>query len=194
MATFLLGAWIAGSVFMATISILSLRAPSIVLTVPHPAVAKITKDIGQETMTLLLRHAASEQSRFLLRRWEQAQLLVGVALGACLFLGTQRRIFPMLLCIIMLFMVVFQYGVTTELAYRGRETDFPPGSNEIGPTTRYLLLQQVYIGAEIMKYLAACILASFLFVFRTGRRRGKEVHVVDDADHSHVDGRLGTAD
>ena len=69
--------------------------------------------------------------------------------------------------------------------YRGKEIDFPPGSTAVGPTTRYLLLQQVYIGAEIMKYIAAAILTSFLFTFRTGRRRGKELHTLP-ADVSPV--------
>lgn len=188
MAAFLLGAWVAGALFMAAISLLSVRAPNIVLEVPHPAVAAMAKDLGPDNMVLLLRHAFSEQSRFLLRRWEQIQVLVAIVLSACLFLGTQRRVLPLMLSAVMLIMVLFQYGVTGELAFRGRETDFPPGSNAIGPTTRYLLLQQVYIGAEIMKFVAAAILASFLFVFRTSRRRGKEVHAIDHADHSHVDG------
>jgi len=188
MATFFLGAWVAGCVFMAVVSVLSLRAPNLVLDVPHPAVNQMQKTLGRDSLALLLRHSASEFSRFLLHRWELAQVLIGVALGVCLFLGTQRRVFPLLLCGIMLAMVLFQYGVTGELMYRGKETDFPPGSNEIGPTTRYLLLQQVYIGAEIMKLIAASILASFLFVFRAGRRRGKEIHAIDHADHSHIDG------
>ncbi|HWZ34312.1 MAG TPA: hypothetical protein VNX18_23400 [Bryobacteraceae bacterium] len=179
-ATFLLGAWIAGCAFMATVSILSLRAPNIVLSVPHPAAAKMAKDLGNENMEMLLRHAAAEQSRFLLKKWEQVQLGLGVGLAVCLFLGTQRRPLPMLLSVVMLVMVVFQYsGVTTELAYRGKETDFPPGSTALGPMTRYLTLQQVYIGAEIMKYIAGFFLAGFLFAFRTGRRRGGEVQVDD---------------
>jgi hypothetical protein len=186
MATFLLGAWLAGSLFMATVSLLSLRAPNIVLAVPHPSVEKMAKAVGSDSMTLLLRHAASEQNRFLLKRWELAQIAFGAALAACLFLGTQRRILPMLLCGIMLMMVVFQLGVTTELAYWGKETDFPPGNTAVGPTTRYLLLQQVYFGAEIMKYIAGFILAGFLFVFRTSRRRNKDHHGVNDPDPSHV--------
>jgi len=174
MATFLLGAWIAGSIFMAAVSLISLRAPNLVMDVPHAMVQQMTKQIGQDNMAMLLRHGSAEFSRFLLRKWELIQVAVGLALAACLFLGTQRRVLPLILCSIMLVMVVFQYAVTGELAYRGKETDFPPGSTAIGPTTRYLLLQQVYIGAEIMKFVTAAILTSYLFTFRTGRRRGKE--------------------
>jgi hypothetical protein len=174
MATFLLGAWIAGGAFMATIGILALRVPNIVLGVPHPAVAQYTKQLGSDNMDMLLRHAAAELNRFLLRKWELAELALGIALAACLFLGTQRRVLALVLCTIMIVMVLFQFGVTTELAYRGKETDFPPGSTALGPTTRFLLLEQIYIGAEIMKYVAGFILAGFLFTFRTGRHRVKD--------------------
>lgn len=165
---------------MASVSVLSLRAPNIVMGVPHPAAARMAKDLGQENMDLLLRHAAAEQSRFMLKRWEQVQLALGVALAICLVFGTQRRILPWVLCAVMLAMVIFQLsGVTTELAYRGKETDFPPGNSAVGPMTRLLALQQIYIGTEIMKYIAAFFLAGFLFVFRTGRRRGREVPSAD---------------
>ena len=188
MATFLLGAWIAGSLFTAAFALLSLRAPAIVMSVPHPEVVRASNQIGWEQTGTLLRHAAAEESRFLLKRWDQVQVLLGAGLFLCLFLGTQRRPLPMVLCAIMLVMVLFQLGINTELAYRGKETDFPPGSTALGPTTRYLLLQETFIGAEIMKYVAGLILVSLLFVFRTGRRRGKNADEVDQLDHSQVDG------
>src|SRR5262249_52698239 len=122
MATFLIGAWLAGCILMASISVLTSRAPATTLDLPHPAVANLTRQIGHENMAQLLRHSAAEQSRFLLKRWELAQILIGAALGACLFLGTQRRILPMLLCGILLMIVLFQYRITNELNYLGKET------------------------------------------------------------------------
>jgi len=136
---------------MAAISLVTLRAPNIVMSVPHPEVLKVSHQLGWEETATLLRHAASEQSRFILKRWDQAQVAIGVALGLSLFLGTQRRLLAMVLCTIMLVMVLFQLGINTELAYRGKETDFPPGSAALGPTTRHLLLQQIFICAEVMK-------------------------------------------
>lgn len=176
MASFLLGAWIAGTVFLAALSLLSVRAPNIVLAVPHPAAAKITQQIGQENMSMLLRHAAAEQVRFMRKRWELTELALGFALLTCLFLGTERRILPLTLCGIMLLIAAFELsGVTAELAYRGRQTDFPPGNAAVAATTRVLLLEQVYFGAELMKLIAAAILASFLFTFRASRRRVKDL-------------------
>jgi hypothetical protein len=190
MATFLLGAWLAGGIFMAAISLTTLRAPNLVMMVPHPEMDRATRLLGWEQTAAIVRHVASEQARFILRKWELVQLLLAMSLLACLFLGTQRRILPMLLCGIMLVMVLFQLNIFSELSYRGKETDFPPGSTALGPTTRYLMLEQVHIGTEIMKYIAGIMLAGFLFIFRTSRRRisMKDVDPVNDPDHSHVDG------
>ena len=179
----------AGCVLMTVLTMLSLRAPTLVLGLPQPPVKTMTEKLGAEDMALLVRHAAAEQTRFLTRKWQQAEFFLAVALAACLFFGTQRRILPLVLCGVMVMLVAFQFvGVSPELTYRGRETDFPPGNTAIGSVTRYLLLEQVYFGSEIMKRLAGAILASYLFVFRTGRRRAKEVHAIDDPDDRHVDG------
>jgi hypothetical protein len=79
----------------------------------------------------------------------------------------------------MLVLVLFQHGaLSPEIAYRGREADFPPGSTSIGTVTRLLALQQVYFGVEVVKLIAGGVLASYLFVFRTQRRSRKDRETV----------------
>jgi hypothetical protein len=93
------------------------------------------------------------------------------------------------LCGLMLALVLFEhFAITPELAYRGRATDFPPGSAVFGAQARVWALGQVYAGLEAVKLVVGGILASYLFVFRTRRRVRKEAGVVDRADHSRVDG------
>lgn len=175
--------------FMAFITIQSVRVPRLVMAGTNPPVAQMIKKLGYEETALLLRHAGAEQTRRYSHAWEEVELFIGVMLGGCLFLGTQRRILPLTLCGVMLALVVFQHvAVTPELAYRGRETDFPPGNTALGPMTRMLAMQQVYFGVEIVKLGTSVILASYLFVFRAQRRSRKQVHAVDDPNHSHVDG------
>jgi hypothetical protein len=187
-STFLLGAWIGGMLFMAFISIQNVRVPRLVLAGTNPPVAQVIKKLGYEDTALLLRHAGAEETRRYSYVWEEVELFLGVMLGGCLFLGTQRRILPLTLCGVMLALVVFQHiAVTPELAYRGRETDFPPGNNALGPMTRMLAMQQVYFGIEIVKLATSVILASYLFVFRAQRRSRKQIHAVNDADHSRAD-------
>jgi hypothetical protein len=120
--------------------------------------------------------------------WERIEILLALVLGGCLFLGTQKRVFPILLCSAMLVLALFQhFGLASELAYRGRETDFPPGNASVGPIERLRALQAIYYGAELMKLIAGGVLASYLFVFRSSRRSSrKEVNAVDNPDHRHV--------
>jgi hypothetical protein len=76
-------------------------------------------------------------------------------------------------------LVLFQHSaLSPEIAYRGREADFPPGSLNIGTNLRLLALQQTYFGVEVVKLIAGGVLASYLFVFRTQRRSRKDREVV----------------
>ena len=139
---------------------------------------------------LLLRHLAAEQNRLYISLWEDAELPLAFLVGVCLFLATQKRIFPVVFCGLMLALVLFEhFAITPELAYRGRAADFPPGSVALGAQARVWVLSEVYAGVEAVKLVIGGILASYLFAFRARRRVvHKEAGVVDHADHSHVDG------
>jgi hypothetical protein len=186
-ATFLLGAWIAGSVFMGCVAAFNLRSASDLLSSPMEPVRKSVGALGDESARLLLRHHAAEINRALFDYWEDAQFALGVALGLFLFLGTERRILPAVLCALMLGIVVFQhFGILPELIYRGREADFPPGNAIAAARARVWRLHQVYVGVEIAKLLIGGVLASYLFAFRTRRRRRAEANLINHPDHSHV--------
>jgi hypothetical protein len=164
---------------MAFLAVRSLEIPSAVLSSPPAPVAEIVKKLGYDTTAQFLRHSTAELTRNLTYSWEEGQIGLALALGGCLFLATQRRIFPLVLCGLMLVLVLFQFGaISPEIAYRGREADFPPGSSNIGTVTRLLALQQVYFGVEVVKLIAGGLLASYLFVFRTQRRSRKDRETV----------------
>ncbi len=186
-STFILGAWIAGCVFMAFVSFENFRAPSLVMTTPLPPVDAMTKQMGSERMAALLRHAAAEQTRHDSLLWLEAQIVLGLILEFYLMLATQRRVAPLMLCGVMLILVLFQVRLHAELTYQGRETDFPPASTAVDPIARFWALQQVHFGVEIVKLLVGGALASYLFVFRTGRRTRNDIHAIDHAHHSHID-------
>lgn len=169
---------------MSFVSVQNLRTPSLVMTSPPEPVAKLIQQLGWEQVAALLRHAAAEQTRHYTSMWIEAQLPLGLLLLGCLTLATQKRIMPLALCGMMLLIVLFQFRVTPELMYQGRETDFPPGSTAVGSVTRFWALQQVYFGAEIVKLLCGGVLASYLFVFRTSRR--KEGSAKDTGRRRHM--------
>jgi hypothetical protein len=169
----------------------NLHSADLVLTSPIGPVGNMIKALGSEQITLLLRHHAAEQTRSLYYLWEQAQILLGLVLGVCLYFATQKRTLSMVLCGVMLGLVLFQFwAVTPELSYRGRDTDFPSASGTSGAILRTLLLYQLMVVTEGLKVIIGGILASYLFAFRTSRKRStrREVDTIDHADHSHVDG------
>lgn len=177
----------AGCLLMICLNVENLRFPGVVLTSPLPPVSKLIEKNGADQISTLLRHFAAEQTRHYTSMWELAEFGFALALGGCLFLATQRRIFPLVLCGMMLIIVMFQhFAVTPELAFRGREADFPPGSAALGPLARVWALQQVSFSVEAVKLIAGAILASYLFVFRArSRRTNKELDTI-----SHAPGHL----
>jgi hypothetical protein len=188
MATFLLGIWLGCSALMIWFQFQNLRFAAGLLTAPSESAAEITKKLPEAELRLMLRYQAAEQSRRYTYLWEEAEIVLALALGGSLFLGTQKRVLPLILCAAMLLVVVFQHvGVTPELAYRSRLADFPPGDNTAAVLLRMYALEQVYAWVEGAKLVLGAVLTGYLFVFRARRSR-KQIHTIDHPDHSHVDG------
>jgi hypothetical protein len=175
---------------MALVVVQNLHSSGLVMNSPVEPVTRMIRTLGQDQMTLLLRHQAAQQTRNLYYVWEEAQVALGLALGICLYFATQKRMFSLVLCGIMLSLVMFQFwAITPELGYRGREMDFPTGGDTSGSMVRVLLLYQVLVVTEGLKLIIGGVLASYLFVLRTSRKRSgrRQVDLVDDPDHSHID-------
>ena len=157
---------------MAFVQLQNLHSPTLVLSAPLEPVQRMISAIGADQVSLLLHHHAAQQNRNLAYVWEQWQIPIGILLGLCLYSATQKRILPIVLCAIMLAIVVFQLlAITPELSFRGRETDFPPNNAIFGSMARMWALNQVYVGTEVLKIVIGGILASYMFVLRTSRRR-----------------------
>jgi hypothetical protein len=188
LAAFLLGAWIGGSVLMILIQVANLRFTASLFTTPSNQAADFLEKTGpQQNVELLLRYQAAEQNRRYSYVWEEVQFGLAIILGGCLFLGTQRRILPLAFCGLMLLMVVFEHvGVTPELAFRGREADFPPGSTTYAVQVRVWALNQVVAWVEGSKLVLGILLSSYLFIFRPRRIR-RRTGAIDHPQLSHID-------
>jgi membrane protein YdbS with pleckstrin-like domain len=191
-ATFLLGGWLGCSIFMMLVALENIHSSDLVVLSPVGPVAGMIKTLGEDKVTQLLQHHAAQETRSLYYTWEQAQILLAVVLGSFLYFATQKRMLSVALCGVMLCLVLFQYlAITPELAYRGREADFPQAAGSSGVMVRTLLLYQLMVASEGVKMVVGCVLASYLFAFRTSRRRSSsrsEIDTIDYADHSHIDG------
>jgi hypothetical protein len=177
---FLLGAWMGCSLFLAVLAFQNVRFAGRVAAESIPQATEIINAAGPEQAKLLLRHFAWEQNRLYLANWEMFQMPFAVMLALFLYLTTDRRILPPILCGLMLALVMFEYfAITPEFIYRGREADFPPGSLAFGAEARVLLLTEVLIGAEVAKLLIGGVLASYLFAYRSRRKVRKAIDPAD---------------
>jgi hypothetical protein len=178
------------SFFMAFVVLQNLHSAAILMNSPSAPLAGMIKLLGADQMTILLHHQAAEQNRTIVYMWEQAQIVLGLVLGGCLYFATQKKTLSLVLCGMMLSLVLFQFwAITPEMAYRGREADFSPGAAGSGAVVRTLLLYQLLVTTEALKLVVGGILASYLFAFRTSRKRSNrnQVESIDHAHHSHVD-------
>ena len=173
-ATFLLGAWIACCILLDLVSLQSMRLAGQMLNSAIPPAGRIIQDAGREPMRQLLHHFAAEQYRYYFTVWGLTQIVGGVLLAAVLYIAVERRVMPLVLCAAMVALVLFQLAIHPELAYRGQEADFPPGSQALGTQARVLLLIEIWSGVEVAKLLVGGVLAGYVFTYKS-RRRSRRV-------------------
>jgi hypothetical protein len=172
-ATFLLGAWISCCVFMDLLTLQNLRLAGAAINSASPIVADIIRKSGQEPIALLLRHFAAEQFRRYFSTWELIQIPAALLLAGILYFAAGKRWIPQMLCGLMLALVLFQLAIQPELAFRGREADFPPGNRALGTQARVWALTEVWVGAESAKLLMGGLLTA-LMIGHKSRRRSRQ--------------------
>src|SRR5258708_39070318 len=77
----LLGAWIAGSLFMIMVATQNFRSVDRLLASPGRAGAHVER-MGHDDARTFLRYQVSEQNRWYFETWEKIQLAAGLALLA----------------------------------------------------------------------------------------------------------------
>ena len=127
-------------VFVDLAALENLRLAGQMMNAAIPAASEIIQNAGREPMGQLLHHLAAEQYRYYLPLWDQIQLAGVLALAGLLYFAAEKRVLPQILCLAIFVLVVFQLAMNPELAYRGREADFPPGSLSLGTQERVLAL------------------------------------------------------
>jgi hypothetical protein len=170
LATFLLGAWIACCLLLDLLSLQNLRLAGQLLNSAIPPASEILQNAGREQMRLLLHHFAAEQYRYYFSLWGLIQIPGALLLAAVLYFAAEKRIIPQVLCGLMLALVLFQLAINPELTFRGREADFPPGSQSLGTQARGWVLTEIWIGVEMVKLLMGGALTNYIFTYKSRRR------------------------
>src|SRR5579864_548550 len=107
-SAFLLGAILAGSVFMAFVATGNFQTAAEIQKSPPPQAEKMIKQLGDENARLLLRYQAGEENRLFFQTWEIVELFLGLFLAGLLFLMGNRRILAGLAAA-MVILTVFQH-------------------------------------------------------------------------------------
>ena len=204
---FLLGVWLVGMVLVAYISHGNLSTTQGIVESGGEAARRHLEMSGRENSIPLLRHNTAEINRSMVQSWEWMQLGLGLVVLCTLPFAMRLQWSHLIAAALMLLIVIAQRALLTpEMIGVGRLLDFvSPGAQEQLAKQRNTLstLQMLYSALEIVKGSIGLGLTVVLLVFkqksslraRGGTRvRRENSDTIDDADYSHVDGRVGTAD
>jgi membrane protein YdbS with pleckstrin-like domain len=191
LAALLLGAWIAGSLFMMAVATGNFRTVDRILKAPAPPVAEYIQTLDGESARIFLRHLAAEQNRRYFDQWETAQLALAVALAVTLFFGMNANRIVMGVSGMMLVLVIVQHWLLTpELVLYGKAIEFIAPEEFAAERARFDTYHRAYSILELVKMVLAVGLSVRLLVYRTQQRRRrvrKQIDPVHHADHRGVD-------
>ncbi len=171
-AALLLGAWLAGCVFMDMVATQNFRSVDRLLAAPPAQIAERMQAMGgHDAARVFLRYQASELNRAYFDNWERAQIVLGVVLFLVLLFGSPPNRLMLLLTLLMLGIVlVMHFYLTPEITRLGRTIDFvSPGTPSL-ERSRFWTFHGAYSACELVKFGLVTVLA-VLLVRR--KRRGE---------------------
>lgn len=190
LASLILGAWLAGCVFMDMVATQNFHAVDRMLASPPAAAAKQIQEMGGPGQArVLLRYQASEINRLFFENWERVQLFLGFLLFMIFLFGSNSGKFSLFCSVAMLLIVVAErFAMTPFMIRLGRAIDFPPADAVSSQRSQFWALHTAYSATEMVKIAIGAALAVKLVLWagRKSRVRDK-IDLVDEPDHSHID-------
>jgi hypothetical protein len=188
-ATFLLGAWLAGTVLLYVFAVQNASLAGQTFQSLSPVAAAQFRGVPAEQAQTLLRYAAAQQTRWFTEVWGNTQILLGTVLFLYMLFGTREGKLALALATFMLVMALGQRIVLApEMDALGRLSDFVPPGAITGDRTKWEVMRAAYLGLDIVKWGAGLFLtAAFLFGARRGLDLSRQnLNVVDKPNHRHV--------
>lgn len=188
-ASLLIGAWLAGCVFMDVMATQNFRSVDRLLAEGPPARDFVQAIGGHDEARLFLRHHAGEQNRFFFESWERIQIALGVGLFMVLLFGSDASRTALFCAMAMLLIVLAaRFYLTPAITRLGREVDFAAREAFSGERNHFWMLHGIYSGMELAKLGLGLVLAGSLLL--RGRQRSKrgsgESKTGDVPAHSHA--------
>ncbi len=174
LSSLLLGAWLAGSLFMWMVATQNFRSVDRLLESPSPQASAQFDKLGRDGARTLLRYHVGEQNRWYFETWELAQFAVGALLIAAQLFGPARdRIVLAMAALMFAAVLVEHWYLTPEIVRLGRLMDFAAPGQIAAERSHFWTLHGAYSGIEVLKLVLGIALAAKLVV-RSRRRRTKD--------------------
>jgi hypothetical protein len=189
LAALLLGAWLAGSIFMSAVATGNFAAVDRLLASPAPAAKQYIRTLGVSQTRALLRYQVSEQNRRYFEQWELVQLGLGIALVLTVVFATNgSRLATGLSLGMLVIVVILHWLITPQVITLGSALDFLPPNAPALERARFWRFHNAYTTLEVIKLLLGVALGFRLIVSRSHRRAliPKKVNSVNHSDHSPV--------
>ncbi len=190
-ACLLLGAWLAGTLFMAFVAHQNLDTADRLIANGDTAILMHSGSGGIQAMRGLLRYHALEQTRATNESWETAQVVLGAVFFFFLLFGTREDKFTLLVPLLMVLVTLGERLVLTpETNARARVLDFVPLNSHAADHVKLLLLQKIHLACEVGKAGLGLILAARLIgsLRRSRRDVRQELNLVNKANYRHING------
>ena len=160
-ASFLLGCWILGSLFMMFVATGNFKIA----------------DAAQDAHTRqLLRLMAGQANQMFFLTWELAQIILAAALAGLFFFGVGSRLLASLSTALLLVTVSQHFWITPEMVALTAQLDSAASAN------RFAMLHAVYGVLEVLKLLIALVIAGILLpAWKTRHRNVAELQPIHDS-------------
>ena len=168
-ASFVLGAWVVGSLFTLYLSSSTSSTTEKILAMPPPEIGKMMTLLNAEQMKGLLGYYGAEQVRSCLNDWGLLQLLIGPLMLFLLVRASHVNRLMLGVCGAMFILAIFSsFVLWPEVDYLGRGLHFSPGWS--ANRARHLALHLTYTILEALKIALGLGLAAYLFTYKTHTR------------------------
>jgi hypothetical protein len=184
-ACFLLGAWLAGGLFMDMVVTQNFRSVDRLLAKPAPAAAQQIEKLGPDAARVFLRHQVSEQNRWYFETWGLMETAIGAALLLILLFGSVEKNFSLLVALLMLLIAILQrFALTPWMVVLGRIIDWIPIDQPSGERARFWMLHNAFVGLELLNWTLGFVLTGKLLLRGRKRRLDEDAELLEPGNRA----------
>jgi hypothetical protein len=165
---------------MDMVVIQNFRAVDRLLAKPTAPAAEQLRKLGAAPARMLLRHQVSEQNRWYFEAWGLAGVMFGLALLLVLLFGSSETKVTLLIALLMfLFTVLQRFALTPEMVALGRVIDWVPQGQQSAERATFWLLDNAYVGLELLNFVLGFSLAAKLILRRARRGMDQDLELME---------------